>query len=93
MSEVMGEQDVRDVELEHRLSRLGSEIHALNGASEQIEECLGRLGVPHVPNENAKDAKSGDSDSYLGRLDIALEKLSRVRSDVEDHAARFSNAV
>lgn len=75
-------------ELEARLSRLNREIDLLGESSHQIGVALNRLGVSDVPRDGAADEEKKEPQTFLERLDDALDRLYSIRGNDTDHATR-----
>lgn len=81
-------------ELEERLTTLNRHIDALYESCGRIGDGLDRSGV-HNPLKNGAcgtETQEG-SNSYLDRLDDALERVADLRERFDEYAERLDNLV
>lgn len=81
-------------ELEERLTTLNRHIDSLYESCGSIGQGLDRSGVSNPPRNGACGTeKPEEPNSYLDRLDDALERVADLRDRFDEHAQRLDNLV
>lgn len=75
-------------ELEARLNTLNHEIDELTEHSHDIGRALDRCGVSDVPCDGETGQDKAEPQTFLERLDDALERLNSLRENCSNHATR-----
>lgn len=92
MNEMKTKQLTDAKQLEARLCRLNDELDEVANLCRNIETVAERLAGP-ISEETCPGPGTEEPQSYLSRLDDALDRLQRLRNQLAESVSRLEDAV